>query len=146
MDCTGAAAGTALRAAAAAAVSPAATPHCTRHSALLQRIDNTSLRDEPYVFRLGAHEARSFACCRMRQAGRGAPQPHACMPRCRPPLGFSCSSPCPPLPPSLQAIPAFEEAVAGMRVGGVRRIEVLGELPQLSYPRDRAERFAAPFK
>lgn len=48
--------------------------------------------------------------------------------------------------PRLQAIPAFEEAVAGMRVGGVRRVEVLGEIPALSYPRDRSERFVSGFK
>jgi hypothetical protein len=40
-----------------------------------------------------------------------------------------------------QAIAAFEEAVAGMQVGGIRRIEVRGELPALSYPRDRSQRF-----
>jgi hypothetical protein len=28
-----------------------------------------------------------------------------------------------------------------MNVGGIRRIEVRGELPELSYPRDRAKRF-----
>lgn len=33
-----------------------------------------------------------------------------------------------------------------MRVGGVRRIEVLGELPELSYPRYRAQRFVSGFK
>ncbi|KAI7838392.1 hypothetical protein COHA_007849 [Chlorella ohadii] len=60
-----------------------------------KRIDNTSLRDEPFEFFLGANTV----------------------------------------------IPAFEEAVAGMRVGGVRRIEVLGEIPELSYPRDRSQRF-----
>ena len=29
-----------------------------------------------------------------------------------------------------------------MAVGGLRRIEVLGEHPELSYARDRSERFA----
>lgn len=60
-----------------------------------KRIDNTSTRDEPYEFVLGAG----------------------------------------------QAIPAFEEAVRDMRVGGIRRVEVRGELPELSYPRDRSQRF-----
>ena len=41
-----------------------------------------------------------------------------------------------------QAIPAFEEAVAGMVSGGLRRIEVPGTRPQLSYARERSERFA----
>lgn len=41
----------------------------------------------------------------------------------------------------LQAIAAFEEAVAGMRAGGVRRVEVVGDHPELSYPRDRSQRF-----
>lgn len=40
-----------------------------------------------------------------------------------------------------QAIPAFEEAVAGMRTGGVRRVEVPGSIPSLGYPLDRSERF-----
>ena len=65
-----------------------------------KRIDNTSLRDEPYRFVLGAHAA----------------------------------------------IPAFEEAVAGMRAGGLRRVEVPGERPELSYPRDRRERFESGFR
>ena len=43
-------------------------------------------------------------------------------------------------------IPAFDEAVAGMAVGGVRRVEVLGEIPELGYPRDRAQRFVSGFK
>lgn len=50
------------------------------------------------------------------------------------------------LPSIRQAIAAFEEAVAGMRVGGVRRVEVLGELPALSYPRDRSQRFVSGYK
>jgi hypothetical protein len=34
-----------------------------------------------------------------------------------------------------QAIPAFEEAITGMRAGGVRRIEIPGALvPKLAYP------------
>ena len=45
-----------------------------------------------------------------------------------------------------QVIPAFDEAVAGMAVGGVRRVEVLGEIPELGYPRDRAQRFVSGFK
>ena len=65
-----------------------------------KRIDNTSLRDEPYRFVLGAHAA----------------------------------------------IPAFEEAVAGMRAGGLRRVEVPGERPELSYPRGRRERFESGFR
>ena len=41
-----------------------------------------------------------------------------------------------------EAIPAFEEAVAGMRVGGVRRIEIPGELEEkLGYSRDKALRY-----
>ncbi|MEW5314054.1 MAG: hypothetical protein WDW38_005578 [Sanguina aurantia] len=60
-----------------------------------KRIDNTSVRDEPYIFKLGSH----------------------------------------------QAIPAFEEAVASMHVGGIRRLEVLGEIPALSYPRKSSLRF-----
>ncbi len=39
------------------------------------------------------------------------------------------------------SIAAFDEAVAGMRPGAIRRIEVPGEVPALSYPRDRRERF-----
>lgn len=42
---------------------------------------------------------------------------------------------------SQTVIPAFEEAVRGMRVGGVRRIEIDGSIPGLSYPRPRSERF-----
>ncbi|KAL4447984.1 hypothetical protein ABPG75_005203 [Micractinium tetrahymenae] len=42
-----------------------------------------------------------------------------------------------------EVIPAFDEAVAGMRAGGVRRVEVLGELPQLSYPRDPKKRYVS---
>mmetsp|Transcript_25968 Transcript_25968/g.85397 ORF Transcript_25968/g.85397 Transcript_25968/m.85397 type:complete len:219 (-) Transcript_25968:1273-1929(-) len=38
-------------------------------------------------------------------------------------------------------IPAFEEAVGSMKVGGIRRMEVPGDLPELSYPRKREERF-----
>lgn len=41
------------------------------------------------------------------------------------------------------AIPAFEEAVAGMKVGGIRRIQILGIHPELGYPRDRSERFVS---
>lgn len=41
-----------------------------------------------------------------------------------------------------QAIPAFEEAVAGMAGGGLRRIEVPGARPELSYARERSDRFA----
>ena len=42
-----------------------------------------------------------------------------------------------------EAIPAFEEAVAGMKVGGVRRVEIPGELEQqLAYPVDKATRYA----
>ncbi|PSC68182.1 Peptidyl-prolyl cis-trans isomerase PASTICCINO1 [Micractinium conductrix] len=65
-----------------------------------KRIDNTSVRDEPFEFVLGGGEV----------------------------------------------IPAFDEAVAGMAVGGVRRVEVLGEIPELGYPRDRAQRFVSGFK
>ncbi|QDZ18505.1 FKBP-type peptidyl-prolyl cis-trans isomerase [Chloropicon primus] len=43
-----------------------------------------------------------------------------------------------------EAIPAFEEAVAGMRVGGVRRIEIPGELEErLAYPVDKEIRYSA---
>ena len=41
-----------------------------------------------------------------------------------------------------EAIPGFEEAVAGMKVGGVRRIEIPGELEEkLGYSRDKALRY-----
>ena len=60
-----------------------------------KRIDNTSVRDEPYEFVLGS----------------GA------------------------------AIAAFDEAVARMRPGAIVRVEVPGEVPALSYPIDRRERF-----
>jgi hypothetical protein len=99
-----------------------------------KRLDNTSARDEPYEFILGGSEVR--ACS-------GMPRRLPC------PLAM-CRSELPVLHcPVLfcqQAIPAFEEAVSSMRVGGIRRIEVLGELPQLSYPRDRSERFVSGFK
>lgn len=32
-----------------------------------------------------------------------------------------------------------------MQVGGVRRIEVLGEIPALGYPRDRSQRFVSGY-
>eukprot|EP00878_Enallax_costatus_P012618 GHUV01013178.1.p1 GENE.GHUV01013178.1~~GHUV01013178.1.p1 ORF type:complete len:175 (+),score=22.60 GHUV01013178.1:288-812(+) len=60
-----------------------------------KRIDNISIRDEPYEFVLGGDEA----------------------------------------------IRAFQEAVSTMKVGGIRRVEVPGDKPELSYPRDRAARF-----
>lgn len=111
-----------------------------------KRIDNTSARDEPYVFKLGAHEVGGRGTClgwavplrspKQRPLQRAisliAPQPAAVLPT--------------RLLPPPQAIPAFEEAVAGMRVGGVRRVEVLGEIPKLSYPRDRSQRFVSGFK
>ncbi|KXZ50083.1 hypothetical protein GPECTOR_18g60 [Gonium pectorale] len=59
------------------------------------RIDNTSVRDEPYEFKLGAG----------------------------------------------QAIPAFELAVQNMRAGGISRVEVPGDRPELGYPLDRSQRF-----
>jgi len=40
-----------------------------------------------------------------------------------------------------EAIPAIEEAVQGMMVGGIRRVQIPGDHPELSYPRDRFERF-----
>lgn len=40
-----------------------------------------------------------------------------------------------------QAIAAFDEAVTGMQPGGIRRVEIRGEIPELSYPRDRSQRF-----
>ena len=41
-----------------------------------------------------------------------------------------------------QAIPAFEEAVLEMRQGGIRRIEIPGELEEkLAYSRDPAQRY-----
>jgi len=40
-----------------------------------------------------------------------------------------------------EAIPAIEEAVQGMMVGGIRRVQIPGDHPELSYPRDRSERF-----
>lgn len=39
-----------------------------------------------------------------------------------------------------QVIPAFEEAVAGMKVGGVRRVEIPGERPELSWDRNSSVR------
>ncbi|KAG2427627.1 hypothetical protein HXX76_012278 [Chlamydomonas incerta] len=60
-----------------------------------KRIDNTSVRDEPYEFKLG----------------------------------------------SGQAIKAFEIAVSNMKAGGIVRVEVPGELPELAYPLDRGQRF-----
>ncbi len=47
----------------------------------------------------------------------------------------------PSLAPPFQAIKAFEEAVAGMQVGGIRRIEVPGSRPELGYSLERRERF-----
>lgn len=40
----------------------------------------------------------------------------------------------------MQAIPAFEEAVAGMKVGGVRRVEISGDRPELGWDRNAATR------
>jgi FKBP-type peptidyl-prolyl cis-trans isomerase len=60
-----------------------------------KRIDNTSVRDEPYVFKLGSGEA----------------------------------------------IGAFEEAVSTMQPGGVRRVEVPGDVAELGYSLDRSVRF-----
>lgn len=40
-----------------------------------------------------------------------------------------------------EAIPAIEEAVQGMMVGGIRRVQIPGDHPELSYPRDKYERF-----
>ena len=41
-----------------------------------------------------------------------------------------------------QAIPAFEEAVSEMRVGGIRRVEIPGELEEtLAYSRDPSMRY-----
>ncbi len=40
-----------------------------------------------------------------------------------------------------EAIPAIEEAVQGMMMGGIRRVQIPGDHPELSYPRDRSERF-----
>ena len=99
-----------------------------------KRLDNTSARDEPYEFTLGGSEVR--ACSEM---PRRLPYPLAM--RCSELPALHC-----PVLFCQQAIPAFEEAVSSMRVGGIRRIEVLGELPQLSYPRDRSERFVSGYK
>jgi len=42
-----------------------------------------------------------------------------------------------------EAIPAFEEAVSGMKVGGVRRVEIPGELEEaLGYSRTPSARYA----
>jgi hypothetical protein len=41
----------------------------------------------------------------------------------------------------VQVIKAFEEAVLGMKVGGIRRIEVPGAVPDLGYSLDRKVRF-----
>lgn len=40
-----------------------------------------------------------------------------------------------------EAIPAIEEAVTGMKVGGIRRIQIPGIHPEIGYPRDRGQRF-----
>lgn len=61
-----------------------------------KRVENTSVRDDPFVFTLGDGKV----------------------------------------------IPAFEEAVLGMRQGGLRRVEIPGAHPELSYPRKRSERFS----
>ena len=106
-------------------------PHPTYQA---KRLDNTSARDEPYEFTLGGSEVR--ACSEM---PRRLPYPLAM--RCSELPALHC-----PVLFCQQAIPAFEEAVSSMRVGGIRRIEVLGELPQLSYPRDRSERFVSGYK
>ena len=43
-----------------------------------------------------------------------------------------------------EAIAAFEEAVSGMKQGGLRRIEIPGELAEsLGYSRDSSVRYAA---
>lgn len=44
---------------------------------------------------------------------------------------------------ALQAIAAFDEAVLGMQVGGIRRIEVPGAHPELGYALDRKVRFTS---
>ncbi|KAK9841712.1 hypothetical protein WJX74_010660 [Apatococcus lobatus] len=41
-----------------------------------------------------------------------------------------------------EAIPAIEEAVRGMKQGGVRRVEILGSRPELGYSLNKAERFS----
>eukprot|EP01023_Acetabularia_acetabulum_P062844 TRINITY_DN7811_c0_g1_i12.p1 TRINITY_DN7811_c0_g1~~TRINITY_DN7811_c0_g1_i12.p1 ORF type:complete len:228 (-),score=37.55 TRINITY_DN7811_c0_g1_i12:159-842(-) len=62
-----------------------------------KRIDNTSIRDEPYEFVLGGSDT----------------------------------------------IQAFQQGIQGMKVGGIRRIEVPGSKPELSYPRERNQRFTS---
>ena len=42
----------------------------------------------------------------------------------------------------MQAIPAIEEAVRTMSIGGVRRVEILGSKPELGYPINKSERFS----
>ncbi len=149
---------------------------CAAQNYQAKRIENTSVRDEPFEFRLGSGEVRSthwwqqgsplhcrfpwrsllpVPCiapfCPLRAAlpgtqaaCRAAPLPqHAT--RSTPSLTILSSPPASHTPP-WQVIPAFDEAVAGMRTGGVRRVEVLGELPQLSYPRDPKERYVSRAK
>ncbi|KAK9868046.1 hypothetical protein WJX84_001415 [Apatococcus fuscideae] len=41
-----------------------------------------------------------------------------------------------------EAIPAIEEAVRTMSIGGVRRVEILGSKPELGYPINKSERFS----
>jgi hypothetical protein len=43
--------------------------------------------------------------------------------------------------PDVQAILAFDEAVKGMKQGGIRRIEVPGAKQELGYSLDRRQRF-----
>lgn len=40
-----------------------------------------------------------------------------------------------------EVIPAFDEAVAGMKAGGIRRVEIDGRIPELGWPRDRNRRY-----
>jgi hypothetical protein len=143
-----------------------------------KRIDNTSVRDEPYEFVLGKGQVGGWQrraaglpgpCPLLRQAHRspgsvraGGPHaPSASIRPAAPPPFLAHVTPFPgqahrpggqrpsgqpkpdrpPLAAAPQAIRAFEEAVAGMQVGGIRRVEVPGERPELGYSRSRRERF-----
>lgn len=108
-----------------------------------KRIDNTSVRDEPYEFVLGSSEVGVLAGrqqltilhCAGEQVQRDSALRAVCpaRPAAKQQLTVThiagwvvASEPCNTraIAWCLQAIPAFEEAVSTMKVGGVRRVEV----------------------
>jgi hypothetical protein len=97
-----------------------------------KRIENTSARDEPFQFVLGRGQVR---CAYVHQKQLQLPTRRFRV-QCKVQhAGAWCT----------QAIPAFEEAVAGMRAGGVRRLELAGERPELGWDRDRSSSRAGSF-